>query len=112
MKVGGYAFFNDAVFEGPVNFGLAEIATALSANQAKFQNKETEANFSSMKVGGYAFFNDAVFEGPVTFVLAEIAGAFHANEAKFQQQGNGSQLQQHEDPRRRLLRKCGYSKGR
>ena len=83
MKVGGYAFFNDAVFEGPVNFALAEIATALSANEAKFQNKETEANFSSMKIGGYTFFNDAVFEGPVNFVLSEIAGNFHANEAKF-----------------------------
>jgi len=39
MKVGGYAFLNDAVFEGPVNFGLAEIATALSASQAKFQKQ-------------------------------------------------------------------------
>jgi uncharacterized protein YjbI with pentapeptide repeats len=66
-----------------VNFALAEIATALSANEAKFQNKETEANFSSMKIGGYTFFNDAVFEGPVNFVLSEIAGNFHANEAKF-----------------------------
>jgi hypothetical protein len=67
----------------PVNFALAEIATALSANQAKFQNKETEANFGSMKVGGRALFNDVVFEGPVNFVLAEIAGAFNVNEAKF-----------------------------
>src|SRR5439155_26896940 len=26
MKVGGYAFFNDAVFEGPVNFGYSDFA--------------------------------------------------------------------------------------
>jgi uncharacterized protein YjbI with pentapeptide repeats len=75
---------NDAVFEGPVTFALAEIATALSANQAKFQNKETEANFSSMKVGGYTVFNDAVFEGPANFALADIAGNLEAQGAKFQ----------------------------
>ena len=106
MKVGGYAFFNDAVFEGPVNFVLAEIATDLSANQAKFQNKETEANFSSMKVGSHAFFNDAVFEGPVNFVLAEIAGAFHAIEAKFQNKEKEANFNSMKS-RRRLLPKCG-----
>jgi hypothetical protein len=54
----GRAVFNDAVFEGPVDFISADIASNFEANGAKFQNKEKEANFGGMKVGGYAFFND------------------------------------------------------
>ena len=73
MKVGGYAFFNDAVFEGPVNFFGADIAGNFAAGKAKFKNKEKDVSFSGMKLGGHAFFNDAVFEGPVNFNYADFA---------------------------------------
>jgi hypothetical protein len=62
----GRAVFNDAVFEGPVDFVSADVAGNFEANGAKFQNKEKTADFSGMKVRGYAFFNGAVFEGPRT----------------------------------------------
>src|SRR5438034_4143396 len=84
MKVGGTAFFRKAVFEGPVDFRSADITSNFEAQEAKFQNKETEANFNSIKVGGHAFFNKVVFEGPVNFVSANIAGNFEADEAKFE----------------------------
>src|SRR5882762_920900 len=89
MKV-GRAVFNDAVFEGPVDFGSADIASNLGAQVAKFQNKETEANFSNMKVGGDAYFNDAIFEGPVSFILADIAGNFTGYAARFQNKEKGA----------------------
>ena len=80
----GRAVFNDAVFEGPVDFISADIASNFEANGAKFQNKETEATFNSMKVRGYAFFKNAVFEGPADFGSADIAGNLEAQGAKFQ----------------------------
>ena len=79
----GRAVFNDAVFEGPVDFISADIAN-FEANGAKFQNKEKEATFNSMKVRGYAFFKNAVFEGPADFGSADIAGNLEAQAAKFQ----------------------------
>jgi uncharacterized protein YwqG len=80
----GRAVFNDAVFEGPVDFISADIASNFEANGAKFQNKETEATFNSMKVRGYAFFKNAVFEGPADFGSADIAGNLEAHAAQFQ----------------------------
>jgi hypothetical protein len=85
MKVGGDASFNDAVFEGPVSFILADIASNFSGHEAKFQNKEKGANFSSIKIRGYAFFlGGAVFEGAANFASANIASTFAAPGAKFQ----------------------------
>ena len=80
----GRAVFNDAVFEGPVDFVSADVASNFEANGAKFQNKEKEASFSGMKVGGYASFKSAVFEGPADFGSADIAGNLQAQGAKFQ----------------------------
>jgi hypothetical protein len=79
----GRAVFNDAVFEGPVDFISADIAN-FEANRAKFQNKEKEATFNSMKVRGYAFFKNAVFEGPADFGGADIASNLQAQDARFQ----------------------------
>src|SRR5262249_13369002 len=78
------ALFNKAVFEGPVNFILANIAGQFGADEAKFSNKEQGASFNSMKVGGSALFNKVVFEGPVSFVSADIGDFFAAQVAKFQ----------------------------
>src|SRR6266567_5778257 len=84
MKVGGTAFFQNAVFDGPVNFVGANIASDFGAQGAKFQNKEQGANFESMKVRHTAFFQNAVFDGPVNFVGANIASNFQANGVQFQ----------------------------
>ena len=83
MKV-GRAVFNDAVFEGPVDFVAADVAGNFEMNAAKFQNKEKTADFSGMKVGGYAFFKSAVFEGAADFGSADIAGNLQAQGARFQ----------------------------
>src|SRR6266478_9250892 len=90
MKVGGHAFFRNAVFEGPANFSLADFTSNFDATGAKFQNKEKGANFNSMKVGGHAFFIKAVFEGPVDFVRADVTSNFEADEAKFQDKEKGA----------------------
>jgi uncharacterized protein YjbI with pentapeptide repeats len=90
MKVGGDAFFVKAVFEGPVDFSGADIASNFAAIGAKFQNKEKTATFVAMKVRGAAFFEKAVFEGPVNFVAAEIASSFGANEAQFHNKEKGA----------------------
>jgi Icc-related predicted phosphoesterase len=80
----GRAVFNDAVFEGPVDFVSADVVSNFEANGTKFQNKEKIANFSGMKVRGYAFFNGAVFEGAADFASADIGSNFEAHGARFQ----------------------------
>lgn len=80
----GRAAFSDAVFEGPLDVGFADIASNFEGNGAKFQNTEMTADFGSMKVRGYAFFNAAVFEGPANFGSADIASNLQAQGAKFQ----------------------------
>jgi len=84
MKVRGDAFLNGAVFEGPIDFILADVARNFQGNGAKFQNKEKTADFSSMKVGGYASIKSAIFEGPVDFGSADIASNLQAQGAQFQ----------------------------
>jgi uncharacterized protein YjbI with pentapeptide repeats len=81
MKVGSVASFNDAVFQGPVDFVVADIVSEFHMDGAKFK---AEASFNGMKVGGVALFNDAVFEGPVHFVGADIVSLFDMDGAKFQ----------------------------
>jgi uncharacterized protein YjbI with pentapeptide repeats len=90
MKVGFFAFFRKAVFEGPVSFGYADIAASLVADEAQFKNKEQSANFNSVKVGDAAFFRKAVFEGPVDFLGADIASQFVAIGAQFQNKEKGA----------------------
>ena len=57
MKVGGAAFFNNAVFEGSVDFARADIAGHFEAVEAKFQNKVKGASFNSMKVRAFRLFS-------------------------------------------------------
>jgi hypothetical protein len=45
-EVGGIVFFRKAVFEGPVSFVAADIASNFEADGTKFQNKETGASFN------------------------------------------------------------------
>ena len=92
MKVGGLAVFSGVVFEGPVDFISADIASELHMNGAKFQSKENGASFNSMKVRGAAFFKAAVFEGAVNFVGADFASDLHMNGAKFQNKEQGASL--------------------
>jgi uncharacterized protein YjbI with pentapeptide repeats len=85
-----YAFFNSAVFEGPVAFSYADIARNFIADGVRFQNKEKYASFGSMKVGGTASFRRAVFKGPVDFVGADIASEFVAQGAEFHNKETGA----------------------
>jgi hypothetical protein len=80
----GRAVFNDAVFEGPVDFVAADIAGNFEGNGARFQNKEKTADFGSMKVGSYASIKSAVFEGSADFGSADIASNLEAQGARFQ----------------------------
>jgi hypothetical protein len=80
----GRAVFNNAVFEGPVDFVAGDVAGNFEMNEAKFQNKEKTADFSGMRVRGYAFFKRAVFDGAADFGSADIESNFEAQGAKFQ----------------------------
>ena len=88
MTVGGTAYFDEAVFAGPVYFCYAQIDGNFVADGAEFNNSDKEANFGSMTVGDSAFFNDAVFAGPVDFRYAQIDGNFEADNAKFNNSDN------------------------
>ena len=88
MTVGGTAFFDEAVFAGPVDFCYAQIDGNFEANGAKFNNSDNVANFGHMTVGDAALFKEAVFAGPVDFRYAQIDGNFEADGAKFNNSDN------------------------
>jgi hypothetical protein len=79
MKTGGSVFLNNAVFEGPVDFILADIGGNFHAIGAKFLNQKEEVKFGAMKVRAYGFFNNAVFNGRANFRYAEFAGLVLSN---------------------------------
>lgn len=78
IKVGQSIFCRNTVFEGPVDFLAAEIASSFEATEAKFRKK---ANFNNMKIGNSAFFSKAVFDGPADFGTTDIGTNFEADEA-------------------------------
>ncbi len=82
-KFKGNVLLNKTTFEGPVNFQWANIAGKFQADDANFENKDTDINFDSMKVGQSASFNNARFQGGVSFVRMDVHGQFEANEAQF-----------------------------
>ncbi len=83
MKIGHTAFFNQAVFAGPVNFDNVNISCNFEADESQFKNKEKMINFNGMKVGGTVSFSKAFFAGPVEFFDADIDGQFGGNEIVF-----------------------------
>ena len=101
MKV-GRAVFNDAVFEGPVDFVSADIAGNFEADGARFQNKEKTADFGSMKVGGYASLRCGLRRAGGLW-LGRYRQQFGSAGRQVSEQRKDRQLQQHESRRRRLL---------
>jgi uncharacterized protein YjbI with pentapeptide repeats len=87
MKVGGGAFFRDAIFETPVDFSYAEIGGSFEANGATFMGADQKpapiSKFTDMKVRGGAFFRDAIFKSSVDFSYADISGNFEADRCEF-----------------------------
>jgi uncharacterized protein YjbI with pentapeptide repeats len=82
IKIGHDFSIRNAVFEGPVNFELADITRNFLAFRAKFQNKE-KANFMRVKIGSLAVFSETVFEGMAQFLFADISFLL-ADEARFE----------------------------
>ncbi len=83
VKVGKSLFVRKTIFQGPVDFGSADIKGQFNADGAKFESKENKANFNAMKVGQSAFFREAVFQGPVGFGNVDIKRQFVADKAQF-----------------------------
>ena len=69
--------------DGRVDFSYATVMLGLSANKARFLNKQDVANFDTVKVGGPVFFREATFAGPVSFLYAVISGSFEIRRAMF-----------------------------
>ena len=83
VQVAGNVFCRKAVFQGPVDFGDADIGGKFRAVRAQFNRETKNANFNGLKVGQDAFFDKAVFQGPVDFGGADIGGQFRAVRAQF-----------------------------
>jgi hypothetical protein len=69
-------FCRDAVFNGQVDFGGADIGGQFMADGARFES-EKEAIFDALKVGQDAFFQGTEFFGKADFTLADVKGSFH-----------------------------------
>ncbi len=83
LKVGVDAFFGEAVFEGPVDFGGAEIQGMLNLAGARFAAPDQEANFNGLSVGQSASFKNAVFEGGLDLTGARMGGEFNVAGTRF-----------------------------
>ena len=70
MQVGEVAFFEKAVFPGPVDFVGVKVTGQFNADAAQFTKAEQPANFNRMQVGETAFFRKVVFAGPVSITDA------------------------------------------
>src|SRR5206468_13065305 len=81
MKVGQLASYNNAVFEGWVDFGAADIAGHFDAIEAWFRHKVKGTSFTRTNVRDRAFLHEATFERWASFVLADITRTFDAAEA-------------------------------
>ena len=83
LKVGVDAFFGEAVFEGPVDFGGAEIQGMLNLAGARFAAPDQEANFNGLSVGQSASLKNAIFEGAVDLTGARMGGEFNLAGSRF-----------------------------
>ena len=71
-KISGNAFFQECIFQGPIDLGHAEIRRNLVCQDAKFLcdkakylRDKGEAIFNSIKVSDSVFFDNATFKGSV-----------------------------------------------
>ena len=90
MKVGGYAFFNDAVFEGPVNFGYSDFAwldlssasspkvaaqlymQGMSYKYIRAAPEEPESHTALLKLAGQSAYTADVYSNLEKFFLARV----------------------------------------
>lgn len=71
MTVEGAALYNNAIFEGEVDFGYSQIGVNFEAIGAEFRNTVNKTNFACTTVGYTTNFRRAIFKGPVDFRHAE-----------------------------------------
>ncbi len=83
LKVDLDAFFGEAEFKGPVDFGAARIEGNLVFKGARFTGKEQAADLNGLKLGGSLHCSNAVFEGGVDLAGAKIGAELNAQGARF-----------------------------
>ncbi len=83
LKVDLDAFFGEAEFTGPVNFGAAQIEGNLVFKGARFTGKGQVADLNGLKLGGSLHCSNAVFEGGVDLAGAKIGAELNAQGARF-----------------------------
>ena len=77
------AFFGEAVFKGPVDFGAARIEGNLVFKDARFTAKDLEANFNALQAGGSLNCENAVFAGGVDLTGSRLGAELDAKGARF-----------------------------
>ena len=83
LKVDLDAFFGEAEFKGPVDFGAAQIEGNLVFKGARFTGKDQVAGLNGLKLGGSLHCSNAVFEGGVDLAGAKIGAELNAQGARF-----------------------------
>jgi hypothetical protein len=83
LKVGVDAFFGGSVFQGPADFGGADIGGTLTLTGARFSDPNLQANFNGLTVGQSLALAQTLFAGPVDFAGARLGGELNAARATF-----------------------------
>jgi hypothetical protein len=76
------AFFREATFEGPAEFGHVTVATTLSCSQSQFTSKD-KTDFNGATIGRSLFLTRATFSGPVDIAHTRVAKNLELNDAAF-----------------------------
>jgi uncharacterized protein YjbI with pentapeptide repeats len=83
LKVDLDAFFGEAVFKGPVDFGAARIAGNLVLKDAGFTGKDQVANFNGVQVGGSLNCEKAFWAGGLDLTGSRLGAELNARGARF-----------------------------
>ncbi len=83
LKVDLDAFFGDAVFQGPVDFGAAQVEGNLVFQGSRFTRKGLVVNFNGLKVGGSLSLKNADFAGGLDLTGSKLGAELDARGARF-----------------------------
>lgn len=83
LKVDLDAFFGEAVFQGPVDFGAARIEGNLVLEGARLAGQGREANLNGLKIGGSLSLKNADFAGGLDLTGSRLGAELNAQGARF-----------------------------
>jgi hypothetical protein len=84
MITGGSLLIENARFRAKATFAQVSVGLHLKGAYARFEDRDSPADFSGLSINGFVDFQRAQFKGPASFILAHVKGDFQAPGATFE----------------------------